>query len=195
MKSKKILNNLKENSSVVFLITLIAVLLTFVIQTYFKKEISESFFYITHAVHVFAFAIICSALFFKHRKSPIFSLIIGFTGSIILASLSDVIIPLMGGIVFHLNPSFHLPLIKNTFIILSTALIGSLIGIETKFEKIPLFIQIILSVFAGLFYLISFTKIPESWGFISVTIIVFISALITNCIRDMVFPVIFFKKH
>jgi hypothetical protein len=193
-KSKKILNELKENSSFVFLATLIAVLLIFVIKIYFKKEVNESFFYITHTIHIFIFAIIGSALFFKHKGKTISALVIGLIVSIVLASLSDIIFPWIGSILFNLNSSFNLPLIKYPFIIISTGLLGSLVGIITKFTRIPFLIQIFVSVFAILFYLLSFTQTTNSLVIILFTIIIFIGALITCCIRDIVLPLIFVKK-
>jgi len=191
--NKDILNDLKNNSSFVFLITIIGILLIFIIKIYFKKEINESFFYVIHTIHVFVFGIIISALFFKHRKNPFIAFLIGFIASVMLASISDIIFPFIGALIFNLNTSFNLPIVKTPFIIISTGLIGSLIGIETKFEKIPLWIQVFISVFTGLFYLISFSKIPEFFGFIHLTIIVFLGALITNCIRDLAFPYFFSK--
>lgn len=194
MKERNIAKKLKENSSFIFLSTLIGVLLIIVIKLYFKKEVNESFFYIIHTAHIFIFALISSALFFKHKLKTINALTIGLISALILASLSDIIFPFIGAKLFHLTPTFHFPLIENPFVIISTGLIGSLIGIITKFTKIPFFIQIFLSVFAGIFYLVCFSRIPDYIGFIFLTIIIFVSTWIVCYIRDFILPFSFSKK-
>jgi len=195
MKEKNILKKLKENSSFVFLSTIVGVLLIIVIKLYFKKEVNESLFYAIHTAHIFIFALIGSALFFKHKSKTINALVIGLVSSLILANLSDIFFPFIGAKLFHLTPVFHFPLIENPFVIISTALIGSLIGIITKFTKIPFFIQIFLSVFAGIFYLVCFSTILNYIGFIFLTIIVFISTWVVCYMRDFILPLSFSKKR
>lgn len=194
MKEENILKKLKENSSFIFLSTIIGVLLIIAIKLYLKKEVNESFFYAIHTTHIFTFALIGSALSFKHKSKTINALIIGLVISIILASLSDIIFPFMGAKLFHLTINFHLPLIETPFIIISTSLIGSLIGIITKFTKIPFLIQIFLSVFAGIFYLVCFSTIPDYIGLIFLTIIVFFSTWIVWYLRDFILPIFLLKK-
>ena len=193
-KLKKIVHELKEHYPFTFLATLIAVLLVFLIKVYLKKDINESVFHILHPAHLFVSAIVTSALFFKYKRKPMLTLIIGLTGSIIIGSLSDIIFPWLGGLAFNLKPSFHLPLIETPFLIISTALIGSLIGIATKFTKIPHFIHVFLSVFASLFYLIAFSQVSNTIGYVVSTLIVFIAVLVPCCISDILFPMFFVKK-
>lgn len=195
MSSKKILHELKHHYPFTFAATTIAIIIIIFIKFSLNKEIPESFFHILHPAHLFVSAIVTSALYYKYKKRIFPALLIGLTGSIIIGSLSDIILPWLGGKSLGFNISFHLALIEEPFLILSTAILGSLFGILTKLTKIPHFIHVFLSVFASLFYLTSFTIGINLLQFILSLIIVFIAVLIPCCISDIIFPMLFVKKQ
>jgi hypothetical protein len=196
MTSDKILKELKEHAPFTFFATLIAVFLIVIIKFYFLKDIPESWFHIMHPGHVFVSALVSAAIFYKYKKNIFYSLIIGISISVIIGSTSDILIPWLGGIIFNLETSFHLPLIEETFLIISTALLGSILGIITKISKEPHFLHVFISVFASLFYLTSFSHNLSYIEFILMILIVFVAVLIPCCMSDIVFPVLLSKtKH
>ena len=190
---KTIFLELKKHIPFTLIATLIAVILVVII---YQKNIliPESFFYVIHPLHLFISAIVSAAIFYKYKNNLAQAFLIGITGAIIIGSLSDIIFPYLGGILFQLKTSFHLSLIEKPILILSTASIGSIAGILTKFTKIPHFFHVFLSVFASLFYLLAFSTSLNLIHFIATFFIVFIAVLVPCCISDIIFPLLFIKK-
>ncbi len=193
-KLKEVIHELKHHAPFTALATLIAILIIILIQFILNKNLSENFFHILHPTHVIFSAIVTAGIFYKYKTNIFQALIIGITGSIIIGSISDIIFPYLGGNLLTLNTEFHLPIIEKPLLILSSALIGSTIGISTKITKIPHFIHVFISVFASLFYILVFSPTFNIFYFIGAFFIVFIAVIIPCCISDIVFPFLFLKE-
>ncbi len=193
-KLKDLLHELKHHAPFTAFASIIAILLVVLIQYYFNKSISENLFNIFHPVHIIASAMVTSGIFYKYKPNFFYAILVGISGAIIIGSLSDVIIPWLGGNLLTLNTTFHLPLIEEPLIILGSALIGSLIGISTKMTKIPHFTHVFLSVFASLFYLLAFSSGITFFYFIAAFFIVLIAVIIPCCVSDILFPFLFLKE-
>jgi len=191
MKTKKILHELKHHLPFTVFATITAIILIILIQYLFQKQISENLFEIFHPLHVMASSIVTAGIFYKYKPKLISALLIGITGSIILGSLSDIILPWLGGSLLGFKTSFHLLLIEEPVLILFSALIGGSIGISTKITKMPHFIHVFLSVFASLFYLLAFSQIFNVFYFIASFFIVLIAVIIPCCMSDILFPFFF----
>jgi len=194
MKTKKILHELKHHLPFTVFATITAIILIILIQYLFQKQISENLFEIFHPLHVMASSIVTAGIFYKYKPKLISALLIGITGSIILGSLSDIILPWLGGSLLGFKTSFHLLLIEEPVLILFSALIGGSIGISTKITKMPHFIHVFLSVFASLFYLLAFSQIFNVFYFIASFFIVLLAVIIPCCMSDILFPFFFLGK-
>lgn len=193
-KSKYLLKELKTHIPYTAISTIIAIFIVIYIQYIIKKNISEGVFHSIHFIHIFASAMVTTAIFYKYSKSPRKGILIGITGAIIIGSLSDIFMPYLGGKLLSLNTSFHLPLIEKPILTLSFAVIGGLAGVLTKTSKFPHFIHVFLSVFASLFYFLIYSQAFNIIYFIGAFLIVFISVIIPCCISDIMFPFLFLKK-
>jgi len=194
---KKIFLELKHHIPFTLIATLIAITSAIILYQITSSKIVPkiiSLFYILHPSHLFVSAIVTSAIFYKYKNNFLQAILIGITGSIILGSLSDIIFPYLGGILFQLKTSFHLCVIEKPILIISTALIGSIVGVATKFTKFPHFLHVFLSIFASLFYLLSFSVSLNLIPFTIIFLIIFIAVLIPCCISDIIFPLLFIKK-
>ncbi len=194
MKQDKIIHELKKHIPFTIFATLIAIGITLLIIYWIKKEISQEFFHVLHPLHILASAIVTAGIFYKYKKSFIQAIFIGIFGSIIIGSISDIIFPYLGGLLFNLNIEFHLPIIEKTILILLTALIGSILGISFRITRFPHFIHVFLSVFASLFYLLAFSQTFEIIYFIGAFFVVFVSVIIPCCLSDILFPFLFLRK-
>lgn len=193
-KTKHILKELKSHIPYTALSTIIAIFIVVYIQYIIKKDISENAFHAMHLVHIFASAMVTTVIFYKYSKSPRKGILIGITGAIIIGSLSDILMPFLGGKLFSLNPLFHLPLIEMPILVITTAVLGGLTGVFTKVSKFPHFIHVFLSVFASLFYLLIYSQTFNTTYFVSAFFIVFISVIIPCCVSDIIFPFLFLKN-
>jgi hypothetical protein len=193
MKTKKIIYELKEHIPFTIIATLIAVLIIMYVQFILKKEIPDELFHTLHPLHILVSAIATSGIYYKYKKNIFQAILIGIIGAIIIGSISDIIFPYLGGTLLNLNTEFHLPIIENTLLILLVAAIGSVLG-TFKITKIPHMLHVLLSVFASLFYLITFSPEFNMIYFIASFFIVFIAVIIPCCISDIIFPLLFVRR-
>lgn len=194
MKTKEFLHELKHHLPFTAFATIIAIMLVILFQYFFQKQISENLFEIFHPLHIIASSIVTAGIFYKYKPKIIPALVIGIIGSIIIGSLSDIILPWLGGNLLNLGTSFHLLLIENPLLILFAAILGGLIGASTKITQVPHFLHVFLSVFASLFYLLAFSSGFEIFYFIGAFLIIFISVIIPCCISDILFPFFFLRR-
>ena len=77
------------------------------------REISSALFYTLHPAHVILSAMTTTAMYRLRGKGAIWkAIIIGYTGSIGIATLSDAVIPYLGGTLLNVSMEFHLPFIE-----------------------------------------------------------------------------------
>ena len=189
----EIIKEIKEHIPFTFLATLSAIILTAILFFVIKIQNLESTFEVIHPIHLFVSAIVTSGIYYKYKNNFFEALGIGIIGSILIGSFSDIILPYLGGNLLSLNTNFHLPLLEIPFIIVATAIIGSIVGIKTGITHLPHFLHVFLSVFASIFYLIAFSQTLTLTYLAISTIIIFIAVLIPCCISDIIFPLIFIK--
>lgn len=157
-------------------------------------DINETIFDSLHLTHLLASSIVTAGIFYKYKKNVLYALIVGILGSLVIGSLSDIIFPWLGASIFQLNPHFHLPLLEIPPIVLLISGIGSLIGILTLRTKIPHTLHVGISVFASLFYLITYTSGISIMFLILSFLIILVSVIIPCCVSDILFPFFFLKK-
>jgi len=192
----KILKELSEHIPFTLLATAIGIILAiagFLTGDFFLQT-TETIFEIMHPAHVLFSAFVTSALFYKYRKNFLLAILIGITGSIIIGTLSDVILPYLEGNLLNLHTHLHLPIIEEPLIILGAALLGSIIGIGLKSTKTPHLIHVLLSVFASLFYILAYSPSFNLIWLIAVFFIVFIAVLVPCCLSDIIYPLLFIRK-
>ena len=195
-RSKEIIRELKNHSPLTALATLIAVVATiFILKTSWNLEV---FFESTHALHIVVSAIVTAGIFHKYEPKFFKAIFVGIVGAIFIGSISDVLVPYLGALIFMIPIEFHLPIIENPLLILGAALVGSFLGVTTHYTKFPHFTHVFLSVFASLFYLLIFSQAFGFFQFSGAFLIVFISVIIPCCLSDVIFPFLFISpkiKH
>lgn len=179
-------------------LTITAVIFSTILVIIFKDNLfnrAKFIFEYSHFIHLFISSIVPSAMFYKYKKDFSKAIILGIISAILMGSISDVIFPYFAMLLLGIKTEFHLPLFENTLLVLSIVISGSIIGVVSKRTKIPHFMHIFISVFASLFYIVTFTSYPTNYLFIFSSIIVFISVIIPCCLSDIIFPVIFLEKE
>lgn len=187
-------NELKEHIPFTGIAVIAAVLLTFGLSFFTNYRYSEEVFEVFHVLHVLLSAFATTLVFHKYDKSIWKALLIGIVGSIIIGTLSDVIFPYLGSAIFGLAPHLHFPIAEHPLLIIGVSLIGVLCGMKFKKTGFPHLFHVFISVFASLFYLISFVSMSAIWAWLVAILITFISVLIPCCISDIILPLIFIKK-
>ena len=157
--------------------------------------ISHTLFYILHPVHVVLSAIVTTAMYKRHSKGKVWAVIlIGYVGSICIATLSDVVIPYLGGVLLTLKMEFHLGFIEKWWLVNPMALIGIAIGYWKPTTKFPHAGHVLLSTWASLFYFTAFGMADWIPLLPFIFLILFLAVWIPCCMSDIVFPLLFTRE-
>lgn len=204
---RQITSELKEHIpfTAIGAVTGIAIMVI-IVFTHIPSPISEAAFYTLHPLHVLLSALVTTAMYKRYSKGKLWAaILIGYVGSIGIATLSDAIIPYLEGNALNIAISFHLPFIETEkmpflgiakwVVINSAAVIGIALGYWKQTTKIPHSGHVLLSTWASLFYFTAFGT--ASWIPLLPLIFVFLflSVWIPCCLSDIVFPLLFIRKR
>lgn len=169
-------------------------------------QISQTAFYTLHPIHVVLSALVTTAMYTKYKKAKIWAaVLIGWTGSIGIATMSDVLVPYLGGTLLHIEMDFHVPFVETSripvigiekwIVVNGAALLGIAIGYWKQTTKIPHFGHVLLSTWASLFYFTSFGTANWLPLLPFVFLFLFLAVWIPCCLSDIVYPLLFIKKQ
>ena len=169
-------------------------------------QISQTAFYTLHPIHVILSALVTTAMYVRYRKAKIWAVIlIGWTGSVGIATISDVIIPYLSGVLLHVPMEFEVPFIETskmpvigieTWIVVNgAALLGIWLGYWKHITRIPHAGHILVSTWASLFYLTSFGTADWIHLLSFVFLFLFLAVWIPCCTSDIVYPLLFVKEE
>jgi len=167
-------------------------------------NISYNIFYILHPIHVVLSALVTTSMYENYKKSKIHQkkynifmlIIVGYIGSVGIATLSDSVFPYLGESLINLpNKEIHIGFIEKWWLINPLALIGITVAYFKPSTKLPHAGHVLLSTGASLLHIIM--ALDGSLNFSRYLIIfmfMFISVWIPCCISDIVFPLLFAGK-
>jgi len=170
------------------------------------SQVSQAVFHTLHPLHVVLSALTTTAMYRKYGNSKIWAaILIGYFGSIGIATISDAIIPYLGGALLGVEMEFHLPFIeteKMPFVgietwklVNSAALAGMIIGYLKPTTKFPHSGHVFLSTWASLFYFIAFGVAYWLPLLPFVFLFLFLAVWFPCCVSDIVFPLLFTRER
>jgi hypothetical protein len=181
------------------------IIMGIILATHLPASTSEVIFYTLHPLHIVLSALVTTAMYRRYSKGRLWvAILIGYLGSVGIATLSDAVIPFVEGSALSINIGFHLPFLETeafpllgvpTWIVInSAAFIGIAIGYWKQTTKIPHSGHVLLSTWASLFYFTAFGT--ASWVPLLPLIFVFLflAVWIPCCMSDIVFPLLFVRK-
>jgi len=165
---------------------------------------SFTIFYILHPVHVLLSALVTSSIFEIHKHKSMKDgyilpalLVIGYTGSIGIATVSDSIIPFLGEILLNLpKREIHIGFIEKWWLVNPLAFLGIAISYFRPATKFPHAGHVLLSTWASLFHMIM--ALGENMNIISyigIFLFLFLAVWVPCCVSDIVFPLLFVKER
>jgi len=159
-------------------------------------QISQTVFYTLHPLHVALSAFVTTAMYKKNSNGKIWAaILIGYFGSIGIATLSDAIIPYLGGALLNINMEFHVPFIEKWWLVNPLALIGIGIGYWRPTTKFPHSGHVLLSTWASLFYFTTFGTAYWIPLLPFIFLFLFLAVWIPCCLSDIAFPLLFVRKR
>lgn len=157
--------------------------------------VSHTFFYTLHPIHVVLSALVTTSMYTRYKKGKIWvAILIGYTGAIGIATISDAIIPFLGGSLVHVKISFHAPFIEKWWLVNPLALVGITIGYWRPTTKFPHFGHVLLSTWASLFYFTTFGIADWIPLLPFILLFLFLAVWVPCCTSDIVYPLLFVRR-
>jgi hypothetical protein len=161
-------------------------------------RVSYNVFYVLHPLHVFLSALVTAAMYKIHKdKLTLFAfLVIGYIGSVGIATLSDSIIPFIAEALLKMpNKGIHLGFIEKWWLVNPLAIMGIAVAYYKPTTKFPHSLHVLLSTWASLFHIIMAKAGLLSWfSYVTIFVFLFLAVWLPCCISDIVFPLFFVKK-
>jgi hypothetical protein len=133
-------------------------------------------------------------MYMRYGKGKFWAaVLIGWTGSIGVATISDAIIPYLSGSLLHAQMEFHVPFIEEWWINF-VALAGIAIGYWRQTTKTTHFGHVLVSTWASLFYFTAFGIADWIHLLPYVFLFLFLSVWIPCCTSDIIYPLLFVRK-
>ncbi|MBU0477051.1 hypothetical protein KKC91_00565, partial [bacterium] len=89
------------------------IIMVVIVFSHASRGISDVLFYTLHPLHVVFSALVTTAMYKLYGRGKLWAaILIGYTGSIGIATLSDAIIPYLGGGLLNVPMEFHAPFIE-----------------------------------------------------------------------------------
>jgi len=199
--SEHIVNELKEHAPFTILGALTGIILMVIFKN-LSSKICYNIFYILHPMHVVLSALVTASMYELHKcgrfgtKCKLWTLLlIGYVGSIGIATLSDSIIPYLGETMLGLpNRGVHIGFIEEWWIVNPAAIIGVSLAYFRPRTKFPHAGHVLLSTWASLFHIIMAIGGSLAWfSYIVIFMFLFLAVWVPCCISDIVFPLLFVR--
>jgi hypothetical protein len=164
-------------------------------------DVSETLFYVFHPLHVVFSALVTTAMYRRYKQGRIWLvIIIGYVGSVGIATLSDAVIPFLEGKSLQIDMAFHLPFLQTEImpfigipewvVVNSAAVIGIAIGCLKPNTRFPHMGHVLLSTWASLFGFTAFGTADWLPLLPILLVFLFLAVWIPCCISDIVFPLL-----
>jgi hypothetical protein len=184
---------------------------------------SRVLFSVFHPSHVVLSAMVTAAMFGLHQSKRRFVLVllVGYFGSIGIATVSDIVIPHLGGQILGIDvpthgdlhadehveheghghegheheEGIHLGFIEEWYIVNPAALLGILIAFFLPRTKFPHAAHVLISTWASSSYMLMNMDgglTAAIWAGVFVTL--FIAIWVPCCVSDIVFPLLFVRS-
>ena len=203
----RIFSELKEHIPFTLLGAVVGIVIMVIIEvSNVSSGVSEAFFYSLHPLHIVFSALVTTAMFRLHKKNRLWlAIIIGYTGSVGIATLSDAIIPYLSGGILNIPMEFHLPFLDTELVpfigipewvvVNGSAVIGITIACWRPFTRLPHMGHVLLSTWASLFYFTAFGEAEWISLLIPVFLLLFLAVWLPCCISDIVYPLLWVGKE
>jgi len=222
-KAKHILIELKGHSPFTLFGALLGIFFVLLFRNVSRTG-GHTLFSIFHPAHVLLSAMVTASMFKLHtaKRKVFLVLIVGYFGSVGIATLSDIIIPHVGQSLLGLHipthaelhghepadnkhthdhqsaehrEKIHFGFIEEWYIVNPAAILGILIAFFIPRTKFPHSGHILISTWASSSYLLM--DMPSQItvaAAIGIFVILFIAVWVPCCISDIVFPLLFVKS-
>jgi hypothetical protein len=163
-----------------------------------SAEWSQGLFWTFHPLHVLLSALVTAGMYRLHGTGSFgWTILIGYVGSIGIATLSDCLIPSVGEYLLALpNRGPHLGFIEKWWLVNPLALAGSAIAWRWPKTKLPHAGHVLLSTWASLFHMsMAIDTKLDALMVGGIAVFLFLAVWIPCCTSDIAFPLVFVETR
>jgi len=174
------------------------VLMVVILVTGAPSTLSHKLFWTLHPMHVLLSALVTTAMYELHgRHTTVRMLLIGYIGSVGIATLSDSVMPYAGEWLLDLpNRGIHIGFIEKWWLVNPLAIAGILLGRHWSHTKVPHAGHVLLSTWASLFHMtMAFDDSIGAGTVVLCGLLLFLAVWVPCCTSDIVFPLLFADTH
>jgi len=157
-------------------------------------ETSALVFDVLHPMHVLFSAVVTAALYRRYKRNLLFTVIIGYVGSVGIGTLSDIVLPYLGGRLMGAHMHLHIGFIEHWWLVNPLALAGVGLALWRPWTKLPHTGHMFLSTWASLFYLTAHGEAEWLPLLPVIFVVLFVAVWLPCCLSDIIFPLLFVGK-
>jgi len=179
-------------------------ILVFFLFSGLPENTAYDLFYVFHPMHVLLSALVTASMYSLYRNcgrerkmcSVVPLILVGYFGSVGIATLSDSLIPYVGEALLNMpRREAHIGFIEKWWLVNPLAIIGIMIAYFKPSTKFPHAAHVLISTWASLFHIIMAAgKGMGMLVYVAVFFFLFIAVWLPCCVSDIVFPLLFVKK-
>lgn len=163
-----------------------------------RQPVLYKIFYTLHPIHVVLSALVTASMYKTHTKSgkKLFTLLlIGYFGSVGIATLSDSVIPFIAEMLLGMpEREIHIGFIEKWWLINPLAIMGVAIAYIFPQTKFPHAGHVLLSTWTSTFHILMSKGHLNFATYLVVFCFLFIAVWLPCCVSDIVFPLMFIKN-
>lgn len=158
------------------------------------RALSEGLFWGLHPMHVLLSALVTTAMYVRYCRPGFWSvLLVGYVGSVGIATLSDSIIPFIGEWMLDLpHRGVHVGFVEMWWLVNPLAVGGIVLGYFWPHTRVTHAGHVLLSTWASLFHMtMAMGDGLTSLSLLLVTVFLFLAVWVPCCTSDIAFPLVF----
>ncbi len=197
---KRILHELKSHGPFTAFGALTGiVIMVMMVYARVPRAVSGTIFWVFHPLHVVLSAVVTAAMYRLHsgsRRQLLLCVLIGYVGSVGIATLSDCVIPYLGELLLGLpDRRIHLGFIEKWWLVNPLALAGIALAVVRPTTKFPHAGHVLLSTWASLLHIMMALGEEFTLATVAVTgVFLFFAVWVPCCTSDIVFPLLFVRE-
>jgi hypothetical protein len=169
-------------------------IMVIIVHSHVSSGVSDVLFHTLHPIHIALSALVTSAMYKMHSRGKVLTaILVGYTGSVGICSISDIVIPYGGGALLGVETELHLCFIKHWWLVNPLAFVGIAIGYWKPTTKFPHAGHVLVSTWASLFYFTAFGIADWIPLLPFIFLFLFLAVWIPCCVSDIVYPLLFVR--
>jgi hypothetical protein len=191
----RIIRELRHHAPFTALGTLSGIVIMVVFSSFnLPRSLSDSLFWFMHPGHALLSALVTAALYRRNSQAGFLAtFIIGYVGSVGIATLSDSLIPFAGEWLLDLpHKAVHIGFIEKWWLVNPLVLLGIIIGFFWPKTRVPHAGHVFLSTWASLFHMtMALGDHVVPLQLVVIPLFLFLAVWLPCCTSDIVFPLLF----